>query len=234
MKKIIPVIFLLTMISIKGNSQQFSAGFQSGIGTFSMQQLKKLNEAAMKVLPFDTKVVENFPIYFYYRSSILMKIKRISFGPVYTFQSTGSRISGKDYSGEYRFDMIINSSAPGIYAEVDFLEQNKLQFSFYSIFGVLLSSLRMKEYLYILEETVTDNNYKFKAFNMFAEPGFRLSYPVKFLDVGINAGYQIQFGNKSFYFIENKNAKLVNPESEDPVKPGWNGFRFGLSVFYTF
>lgn len=230
MKRVFYIAFLILLIPLQGKSQQIDAGFQAGMGTYSMQELKDFNEIAKQQIPFDTKIVEDFPVYFYYRPFILVKIKNVSFGPIYTFQSTGSRVSGKDYSGEYRFDMIINSSAPGIYGEANFYHLDNVQFSLYSIFGVLLSNLKMNEYLNVLEEVVTDDTYKFKTFNLFLEPGIRFSYPVEFLNIGINAGYQVQFGNKSFHYADNKDAELINPENGDPVKPGWNGFRFGLSI----
>jgi len=230
MKQVFLIVILILILPLQGKSQRIVAGIESGMGAFSMKGLKEFNEIGMQEVPFDTKVVEDFPMYFYYRPYILLNINNVSFGPVYTFQSTGSRVSAKDYSGEYRFDMIVNSSAPGIYGEVNLYQFNKIHSTLTSIFGFLFSNLRMKEFLKVQEEVLTDESYKFKSFNLFLEPGFKISYPVRFLNFGINAGYQIQFGIKSFHLTDNKDAKLINPESGDPVKPDWNGFRVGLSV----
>jgi hypothetical protein len=70
--------------------------------------------------------------------------------------------------------------------------------------------------------------------NYYFEPGFSYSYPVKFLKIGINAGYLIQFRNNAFHTAGNKNEILTNPQSGEPVVPGWSGVRAGLSVVYCF
>jgi hypothetical protein len=199
-----------------------------------MSQLKTINDLVKHDLPFDTKTVANFPPFLKYSIAFLFKSGKISLGPLYTFQSTGSRVSGKDYSGEFRFDMVINSSAPGIYGTVELLQENKMIISFYSVFGTLFSNLKTSELLQVQETRMIDETFKFKCFNLFAEPGIFISYPVKFLNIGFNTGYLIQFGNKSFHYRDNKDIKLVNPVTGNPVKPGWNGLRVGLSSFFTF
>jgi hypothetical protein len=234
MKRIIHIAFLVLMIFPKGNSQEISAGLQSGIGTYSMRDLKNINEIITMELPFDTKTVANFPPFLYYSAVIKKQISNVNLGIVYSFQSTGSRISGKDYSGEYRFDMLINSSAPGIYNEFILASQGKSQISFSSIFGVIFSRLKINEFLTVLDENVTDNTYRYKAVNYYLEPGFSFAYPVKFMKIGINTGYLIQFRNNSFYSVENKNDILLNPQSGDLVRPGWTGIRAGLTVIFTF
>jgi hypothetical protein len=233
MKKFIQVLVLILIIPFHGKSQQLGAGFQSGFGTFSMTDLKSFNTAVIGDLPFDSKTVHDFPMYLFYRPYILMNIWRISFGPVYIFQSTGSRVSAKDYSGEYRFDMILNSHAPGIYTEGLLKSPGRFQYSIYSIFGGLFSNMKMIEYLKVWDEIVTNSNIKFKAKNLFLESGFNIRYPVKFLEIGINAGYQFRLGGKPFYFENNKEAQLINIRTGDPVRAGWNGLRIGLSISYA-
>lgn len=216
------------------NSQQFSLGVQLGTGTYSMSDLKTINEITAMNLPFSTKTVANFPPFINYSASILFTAGTVSAGLAYTFLSTGSRVSGKDYSGEYRFDMLINSSAPGIYAAIDLIQKGKIRYSFYTTTGVMFSNLETKDYLRVLETILKDETLKFRSFNLFTEPGFKITYPFKFLDIGINAGYAFQYYNRLFRYKENKEIYLANPYTGNPVKPGWNGFRAGLSVVYTF
>lgn len=225
---------LLILVSVKVNSQQFLIGYQPGTGTYSMKELKTLNETIMKSLPFDTKTVTNFPPFINHGASFLFNIGRVYTGLTYTFFSTGSRVSGKDYSGEYHFDMLINSSAPGIYASVGLLQKGKAVFSFYAASGVMFSNLETNEYLKVQENILSDETFKFKSFNLFTESGFKITYPVKFLDIGLNAGYAFQYYNRFFKYEENKEMYLINPVSGKRIKSGWNGFRAGLSVFYTF
>lgn len=234
MKKIFQILILLILLSAEVNSQQFSLGVQLGTGTYSMSDLKTINEITMKNLPFNTKTVANFPPFINYSASFLFTAGTVYAGLTYSFLSTGSRVSGKDYSGEYRFDMLINSNSPGIYAAIDLFQKGKIRYSFYTTSGVMFSNLEIKEYLRVLETTLKDETLKFRSFNLFTEPGFKITYPFKFLDIGINAGYAFQYYNRLFLYKENKEIYLANPTSGNPVKPGWNGFRAGLSAVYTF
>lgn len=228
------ITLLFLLITIPCKTQHIKTGIQVGLGNYSMAGLKELNENALITTPFETELVHDFPAYFYYRPFILLKLKKISFGPVFTFQSTGSRISARDYSGEYLLDMVVSSNGPGIYDEIVLFDHNYIHYSFYSTFGTLFSNLKMKESLIVNDESLTDEKYKFKSFNYYLEAGLNISYSHNFLDFGFSAGFQIQAGDGSFRYSENKDTKLINTENYNPVRPGWNGFRAGLSVSYCF
>jgi hypothetical protein len=223
---------LLLIIANQARSQELIIGFQTGKGTYSMSGLNDLNSAISKSLPFNTKLVSDFPSYWSYRPTFLMKFNHFSIGLSYTYQSTGSRISVKDYSGEYRFDMNINSSSPGIYGVADIVTFIGVQLSFYSMIEKSYTNLKMNEYFNVSDSLLTNQQYKFKATSYSFEPGIRISYPISFINIGINAGYSFQIGAKGFYSIENKNNILVSSTSNLPITPNWNGFRMGFSVSY--
>ena len=109
MLKIFPIIALFVITSLAGYSQSLDAGFQLGTGFYSMSGLKSINNEVVRSLQFDSEIVSDFPPYFAYRPFILFNFGSYKFGIRYTFNSTGSRVSSKDYSGEYRFDMKIRS-----------------------------------------------------------------------------------------------------------------------------
>jgi hypothetical protein len=234
MKSLVSIILFILIINARAISQDFSIGFQSGIATYSMLDLKKINKIIPGELPFDTKTVANFPPFFYFSAVVKKRIGNVNLGLVYLFQSTGSRISGKDYSGEYRFDMLVNCSAPGIYSEVILPSSGKSQFSYFSIAGFAYSGLKLNEFLNVLDENVTDETYRFRAVNYYIEPGFSYNYPYRFFNFGINAGYLIQFRNNAFHSTGNKNEILTNPQSGEPAVPGWSGLRAGLSFTICF
>ena len=234
MKKKYTITLLLFFISICGYSQSLSVGFQTGVGTFKMSGLEALNTQVLQDIPFETELVSDFPAYWYFRPSVSLNFDQFSIGLLSTFQSTGSRVSAKDYSGEYRFDLKVKSHNPGVYADVELFRQDKIRLAFSSIVGLSLSRLTMEEYFVVLEEPITNDNYKFKALNFYVEPGLNSYYQVDFLIIGINAGYFIQFGKQAYYTNDNKDYKLVNPQTSTPIKPDWNGFRIGLSICYVF
>ncbi|MGD0755168.1 MAG: hypothetical protein ABR927_08925 [Bacteroidales bacterium] len=233
MKKRVLITLLLLISFIRANSQEFNFGFQTGIGTYSMKGLKNINTSVPQGLPFDTKLVADFPAYFYYRPSMILRFKGFGLGLVYSFQSTGSRISAKDYSGEYRFDMKVRSSAPGIYCEVKLTAENNFNFYLYSIIGPSFSNLETKEYFNVADTMLINANYKFKAQNYYIEPGINILFPVKAFSFGLNFGYLVQFGDQAFYTGNDKKNILFDAKNQVSVKPDWNGIRGGLSVFYN-
>lgn len=234
MKKLISLAIILFLFCSPAWSQIASMEMQIGAGTYSMKDLKELNSLVIKKLPFDTKAVDNFPPFLTYSAILKMQLNKVSLGLIYMFQTTGSRISGKDYSGEYYLDMTVNSSAPGVFGEILIPTGTRLNCSLFSAFGLLLSGLKMHEYLNVLAVEGIDDRTRFKALNFNLYPGFSIFYPMGPVKFGLNAGYSVQFGKGSFVNRDNLTGKLINPDTRDVVKPGWNGLRTGLSAAFTF
>jgi hypothetical protein len=234
MQKIIRLTILSLLIANQVNSQTFNMGIQTGIGSYSMLGLKDLNKTVIPNLSFKAKLVSDFPPYFYYRPEFMIRYNNLNIGLVYSFQSTGSRISSKDYSGVYHFDMIVNSHTPGFKFDVDFTTEKRFRISLYSILGVSFSNLKISEYFRVSDSVLIDNSIRFKSMNYFLEPGLTYKYPYKSFVFGINVGYLIPFGNEAFYTNNNKNNKLYNESNREFIKPDWNGFRLGISVTFNF
>ena len=118
MKRIIICLAaLLLLFNMDALSQGVIAELQAGTGTYSMRDLKGLNRYIKNRLPFDTKIVADFPPFLNYSAILKFRIKNAYLGIIQSYQTTGSRISGRDYSGEYAFDITLNAYSPGIYSE---------------------------------------------------------------------------------------------------------------------
>ena len=214
-------------------SQHITFGYQIGYGTYSMKPLENLNYDISKNLQFDAKVVDNFPGYLYFRPSVSLELPRYSIGLIYTFQSTGSRVSARDFSGEYRFDTKVRSIAPGIYSDITIMSMKKCRLCFSSIVGLLYSKLNIQESLIIQSIKSEDQKMDFKSQNYFIEPGFVFYYSLGSFDIGLNADYSITIGKQAFYSGESKKNTLHNNYNQQDIKPDWNGIRAGFSLLYT-
>jgi hypothetical protein len=210
---------ILTLIPSCLFSQAIKIGFQSGLGTYNMKDLQNFNKSLLRNLPFDTRIVAEFPSYWYYQPSIAVELNNLSIGILCFYNSTGSRISGKDYSGEYYLDMKIHTNSPGIFIETDLASVSRLKFSFTSGIGFLFSRLNINEHLKVGDNILTNDDYNFKSRNYYFQPGCKASYSWKSISFEINNGYLIQFGDRVFF---------------GKVKPNWDGFRIGISVLYYF
>jgi hypothetical protein len=232
MKKFFLFVLLTVAEGISMYSQQLSIAFSGGVGTFSMSELKSLNESLQP--DFDAELVTSFPPYFFYKPSLLLRLHRYTAGLTYTYQSTGSRISAKDYSGEYRFDTKVHSNNMGLYVSADVVKWTNLRISVYAEPGLSFSSLEINQYLCLFDTVLDDQTTRFKALNFYLEPGIDFSYLVSpSVTATANLGYYLQWGKQDFYTGGDKDNELVNPITDESVKPGWKGLRFGITLAYN-
>ena len=232
MKQIAVILILLLVTSVQAESQEYHLMFQTGMGNYSMSDLKGLNQKNLKRLPFEAKVVSDFPPYWTYRPAVLVKFNRISIGASLSYQSTGSRISVKDYSGEYRFDMNVNAVSPGIYTEVEVLKIKTLQLSFYTSIEKSTTILNTDEYFNVADSLLINEKFNLKAKSFSLEPGICISYPIMFFTFGMNVGYSFPLRAKAFYLSDNKDKTMSNTETGKPVVPKWEGLRAWLTFSY--
>jgi hypothetical protein len=230
--RLIVIILLLSVTGHRVFSQRLVAGFSAGVGSYSMDDLKLLNESVKP--SFDCKLVSDFPPYPYYQFSLLMNEEKYSFGLFYGFQSTGSRISAKDYSGEYYFDLNVQSHNLGLYADMNLLQKNKFRLAVYAKPGIAFSNLDISEYFTILDTVLADEKASFKATAFFLEPGIDFScLLIPSVSTGLHAGYSLQMGGQNFHPEGQKESILVTEDTGEKIKPDWSGFRFGISVMYN-
>ncbi len=230
MRKIIVIAIILAGIMSSANAQAWKIGFESGIGTYRMDQLKKFNAAWD--LPFDAKLVSDFPAFIYYQSSIHRILNKSSLGLSVAFQSSGSKISRKDYSGEYYFKNTVYSSSLCVNYEKLITSYKNVNFNVYSEAGVIYSFLVMREFLQINNTDISNDLNELVAFNYIFEPGINFSYQFSKISLGLNMGYAVQLGKEAFHLRGEKEAFLIQPETGDKVTPNWTGMRVGLSVGY--
>jgi hypothetical protein len=230
--RLLPVILLLAVTGHRVFSQHLVLGVSSGLGSYSMADLKLLNENVMP--SFDCKLVSDFPPYLYYQTSVVLNEEKYSFGLFYSFQSTGSRISAKDYSGEYYFDQNVQSNNFGLYAALNLVRKTNSQLSAYAKPGIAYSNLDLSEYFSILDTVLADEKASCRATSFSLEPGIDFTYMIMpSISIGINAGYSLQMGAQIFHLPGQKESILVIQDTGKKIRPNWSGFRFGISVMYN-
>jgi hypothetical protein len=233
MKKFLIFIFVFNELINSVNAQGIHIEFQSGFATFDMSALKKINNSLVKYIPLETRIVSSFPPYWYFQPSVILKSDKIGMGIFYNFQSTGSRISSADYSGEYRLDMKIHAHSPGIYVDCYLIPVYKFKLLAYSQIGFLYSNLRIDESIIIKDTTLMNYSYQFDCTNYLFEPGVKFDYKANSLGCEINFGYLFQFGDESFT-TNTEESENPNVTLDRSIKPDWSGFRLGVSVYYFF
>lgn len=226
MKKIISIIIFILLVYSSFSQLIIEAGY--GIGSYSLNDMRDMNSTILKNLPVKGKITDDFPMQPFYNIGILYQATDLlSFGISGSFNTTGSRISYKDYSGELQVDNILTSWSPGVAARLKLINkavnlygETRISYAF--------SKLEMKE------KIITYNDKKsFKSGAIQAEPKLRLAYNTGSIEFGANAGYLIDTGSKN-RLVGNRDAFLQFNDTKKPVKTNWSGIRLSASVCYLF
>jgi hypothetical protein len=155
--------------------------------------------------------------------------KLLTAGLTFSFQSTGSRISRADYSGEYSFDSRIRALSPGVMAELYF-PVNAFMISIRNEAGIEFTKLRLNEYLRINTESNNDK-YSFTSQNWYDEPTINLSYPVSFFRFGVVAGWLFDIKKEILKGSDsNTSSKNIIISGGNPATADWTGMRLGISL----
>jgi hypothetical protein len=192
-----------------------------------MSDLKSLNNYIANNNPTNPKITTNFPAFYFYKPSVVFAFNRVNLGLIYSFYSTGSRVSIKDYSGEYRFDTKLKSSAYGFLTEINLHTQKHFKIDLYNELGLIKTSLNLVEFFKVYDQTLADNNYNFDSKNYYCEPGLKASYTLSSFEFAFNLGYFQQFGDEVF---NGKNNTWISVDGEK-AGPDWSGLRVGMSVY---
>lgn len=211
---IIYVVIFFISVNISAQSVRFS--YEAGYGTYGMYNMKELQKQIIKTYsPLPIKSVLQFPGYLNHSVSIDYYLSdNILFGINATYLTTGGRNHLKDYSGEYKTDLLINAFQLGIQSEYT-KPINKKTAIFYNLkVGVIHSNLDITENLtvYYVDSLTSSSNYI--EWSPFFEPTIGISY---------NITKKIQ-------------AKLsigVNIDTSTAILIDWSGFRSKIGMSYS-
>jgi hypothetical protein len=139
-----------------------------------------MNNLIKDALPFDVKTTVNFPSFWYYKPTMIYSLEKyVNIGIAWSYQSSGSRISRQDYSGEYYFDNKIHKTSPSIIVGLE-LPISKLQLVLSNELGIEYSKLEVKEFISVGEFQHSDI-YKYKSVNYFYLPNIESTPKTHFI-----------------------------------------------------
>jgi hypothetical protein len=213
-------------------AQEFRLGCQLGMGAYSMEQLKNLEQQLVSQVPGAKQKVADYPSYWFYQPSFSVNWNRVSLGLVLGAHSSGSRYSLVDYSGEYRFDSRITGNSFGALFKLKLNPGHPVNVSLYSEAGYISSTINMNEYFIVDEQLLVDESLSARSHNFYMEPGLEIACPIYFFIVAIQLGYCVQFGGDGLHgFYDGRKFELTTYKG--PVKPEWRGSRIGGSLSFN-
>lgn len=227
---ILSCFIFLILFEVSAQNVKFS--FETGVGTYSMTDLKSFINTSTKDNPLDPVMVSNFPPYFYFSPSISLGIKNHNLGTRFSLISSGARSSIKDYSGEYRFDGTVSGFGSALFDEVYIHRSEKYGVLFRLDIGGIYSKLKLHEFFQLNDIEQLNESYHFFSMNLYTLPGLKFDYNIsENFSLFANAGYHIDIF-KSPLYIEGSKRNMYLTDRNSQVKVNWNGVRIGLGISY--
>ncbi len=232
MKVLSTYIFLAFIITPFQLKSQVSFDFYGGLASYTMSDLKEVNSQTIKSMPFQVITVDNFNPGPFIGTSLSLKISgQHLLGLHYQYNTTGSRIGQKDYSGYYTYDQITNGHLIGIKPETIIEQNNLFTLSLSIMTGVIITRLKMKEQFSVNDVLLEDSLF-LVAHSVPVYPSLKLSIPViDILSGTITLGYLYDTGGK---LHRDGNRYAVYGINGNPVKTGWTGFRITAGASLKF
>jgi len=221
------VAFVISGTSV--SSQQYFFRVEAGLGSFNMNDLKEFQRSYIPDLGVDIKAISSFPPYWGYGMSVVTVLKsRLGLGLTTELFSTGGRNYYGDYSGEYSFDLLTHAINFGVVTALKSTITSRQTLYIEVSQGVKISSLTLRERLFIVEE-IFDESYRFFSTSWWIKPVLRYDFTfTKVISAGAYFGAEINPKSK-LHLKENREAFLVDDDMQK-VTINWSGVRCGIAL----
>jgi hypothetical protein len=222
MKFIFPIVlFLLPLCGFS----QMKLSFAMGTGTYRMTELRNLTQNAKNSFaPFPAKVVDNFPSYYVYDLGLTMVFDNgFLIGGGFSFTSSGSRVSYRDYSGSLQFDATAKGLSYGTSIGYRHSFKNNMFLTFDFRHGSTESSIDLvHDY---------DGAYSLSQSSLFVQPTVIFSKVYKRFSFDAHAGYFASI-RSALFEVTISNTGTSSGTSSEELIADWSGARVGLGIGY--
>lgn len=197
MKKILTILFCI--LAFTAYSQHIRITYETGYGIYGLQNLKKLQESmTQQVNGLPVKMIAQFPDYFNHSATLGFYLdKNVIFGFNTSYMSTGGRNHIRDYSGEYKLDMLLHAYQFGMESEYIYNMSKKWDMNFNMKMGVVKSVLNINEYIEIYDLDSNTNIQEVSQISVFLEPNLNVSYSIT-KAVALKAGIGLNLNTVAF------------------------------------
>jgi hypothetical protein len=227
LNRCISVIACLLISGTVALSQNLVMTTESGIGTFSMKDLKDFQVSILPDLGVKVESLSKFPPYFGYGISFVHYFNSgIGLGIASDYFSTGGTNYYEDYSGSYKLNLLTHAINIGTVFSIKNLRGKHLNTYFEIGQGLKFSRLSLSEKIVVIDP-VSSVSRNFMSTSWWIKPVYKVEYKFfGFLSAGAFLGAELNLKSK-LHLKGNDEAILLNKKGEN-VTINWSGIRFGL------
>ena len=227
------LIFALLIQSFSAIAQM-RISLNTGYGMYAMKEMKSFQAELMSQATYPMHITESFPGYAFHEGSLTIPVgDELFFAAKLGYSSTGGRIHYSDYSGEYRFDQLLNCMSAG--TSVGFSINNptrKYVFNFSLTPSVALTRLDLR-FLARIGDAEALEKFKFGSTNLTLQPDISITRKIGRLGLQAMLGYNFGIVKGKMYLTSNSEAFLINSSGND-IPANWDGARISMGVSYSF
>lgn len=227
MKNYILIAFLYTAMPAPA---QVSLSFATGLGSYSMGDLKSMQKDFTTYYQVKTDVNSDFPPYAYYEGSFSFSYSPKFYSEIFVgYGSTGGRVSYADYSGQAAMTHKVNYTS--ITGSFGFRwQQRNFEFQCVLRTGTILSTLKIDQFENIGGNRWThQGKYTCEAFVF--EPNFRVTRFSGPFGIFAFAGLNATSGGE-FESVDTVDY-ITTPIGFYVVGADWSGLRIGVGVTFV-
>ncbi len=208
-----------------GYSQEGSIFVELNYNSFMHNSLKSFQEEFRGDMPeIPIKINDNFPANFGITAGY--KINSLDAALLFSYNSTGGKISYSDYSGIVRLTQPLKAYSLGGEYFIE-LDKSSSNLSLGLKGFMTYSMLEIDSYTQIADE-VNKDNIKLQSIDFGVGGRLIYEYPLSFFMLRASIGVDVVIGGK-LKFKENNEYHLEN-NNGDPVKTNWTGLRTGIGI----
>lgn len=226
--KTISLFLFYAIVPIVLAAQPASIGIGFGRASYAMDDLKLWNEDLGNSIDFEHGITSSFPDWWMFSVQSRIPISpRLSTCVNYNYNSSGSRISSKDYSGEYRIEQVINGYSLGTGLYYGLIPSGKTEILAGLEAGGTYGRHKLKEEI-IIENGSEKEETRFSAWSIYTMPALDIAYPIGPIILGVKLGYNFSFMGRLRY----QNYPVKTSDRKHVIKADWSGYRvlFSLSL----
>lgn len=227
------IVLVIANLQARAQDAEFRVSYHLGAGKYMMEELKALNEERLEEIDVRARILQNYPVYFTHTLAFSQKFAENHYlGFCLEHQSTGSRISYKDYSGELILDTNLTANSLGLFYQGFITKRKGTDLSWGSYLYYNLTLLQIDNFLRV-NSTIHTEKINFKSQGISIQPFISASKQIKSFALGTELSAYLNGMAKDFYLEQNKDATLVNNDGSR-ISPDWTGLRFKASITYLF
>lgn len=202
-----------------------------GIGTFSMRDMKELQESTLSFLGVNSKPAVQYPAALHYNLKYFFKSPiEDHYGIVLEMGTAVGRTAYADNSGYFREDQRLQYRRIGVVVE----SYQPLPAGFTCWVGVDLSILYSKMTydgeLYVYGVGAARESYTLSSWGGAFQPYISLERKIGGISIGTQLGGSLSI-SEAFHLKNERDVKLVNSQKDnEEVAPGWSGLRLSLYI----